>query len=89
MALGAQRRTILAGVLRETLVLVAVGLFAGLAAALAASRLLESQLYEVTPNDPATIVAAAAVVLLVGLLAAGLPARRAARIEPMQALRYD
>jgi predicted permease len=89
MALGAQRRTILAGVLRETVVLVAVGSSAGLAAALAASRLLESQLYEVAPNDPATIAAAAAVVLLVGLLAAGLPARRAARIEPMQALRYD
>jgi ABC-type antimicrobial peptide transport system permease subunit len=89
MALGAQQGAVVRGVLRQTLGLVAVGVAAGLAIALAVSRLVESQLYEVAPHDPVTIATAVGIVFVVALLAAGRPARRAARIEPMQALRYE
>ncbi len=72
MALGAQRGAIIAGVLRKTLLLVGVGLAAGLTVAVAAARLLESQLYEVTPGDPATIATSAGIVIMIALLAAGM-----------------
>jgi len=66
-----------------------VGLAAGLLLAGALSRLLESQLYEVSPLDPAAFVTAALVLLGTATLACWVPARRATRIDPMEALRHE
>jgi ABC-type antimicrobial peptide transport system permease subunit len=65
------------------------GVAAGLAGALAVTRLLRSLLFEVKPNDPPTLLCAAAVLLVVVIAAALIPARRAARVDPMVALRYE
>jgi predicted lysophospholipase L1 biosynthesis ABC-type transport system permease subunit len=90
VALGAARRNVLRLVMKEVLILAAVGLIVGVAAALALGRLLESQLFEMKASDPAVLLAGAtAVVLIVSILAGYLPARRAARIDPMQALRWE
>ena len=69
--------------------LVALGLVIGLALALGAGQLLRSQLIGVGPRDPLTYVGIALLLALVGLGAAWLPARRAARVDPMVALRYE
>jgi ABC-type antimicrobial peptide transport system permease subunit len=76
-------------VLRQAAVLTALALAAGLAVALAAGRFLESLLFEVHPGDPATLLAVAAVLAVCSLLAAWGPARRAAAVAPMEALRPD
>jgi ABC-type antimicrobial peptide transport system permease subunit len=89
MALGAQQRDVLWMVLREILLLVAVGIAIGVPVALAASRLIASQLYGVKPADPLTIFVAALVMVGVGILAGYLPARRASKVNPMVALRYE
>jgi len=89
MALGARRGGIVRMVLREVLVLAAVGLCAGLAVALATSRFVASLLYGLQPNDPVAL-ALAAIILLSAVLAAGyLPARKASRIDPVTALRVE
>jgi ABC-type antimicrobial peptide transport system permease subunit len=89
VALGAERRRIVWTVAREALELLAIGVLVGLPAALALARLVESKLYGLKPNDPATVAGAVAV-LLVAALAAGLvPARAATRIEPVTALRHE
>jgi ABC-type antimicrobial peptide transport system permease subunit len=89
MALGAQRKTVLAMVLREVALLGIIGLAIGIPLAVAMSRLVESFLYGVQPRDPLTIAAAIAAMLLGALLAAYIPAHRAARIDPMTALRHE
>jgi ABC-type antimicrobial peptide transport system permease subunit len=89
MALGAQRRDVVGLVMRETLLLVAIGIFIGLSAALATTRLLTNLLYELKPNDPLTIALAGLLLLTVAALAGYLPARRAARVDPMEALRHN
>jgi ABC-type antimicrobial peptide transport system permease subunit len=89
MALGAARRQVLWMVLRDSLWLVAVGLAVGLPLAWFASRLMASMLYKLSPHDPLSFTVAGLGVLLVSLLAAWLPARRAASVEPMQALRTE
>lgn len=88
-ALGAMRKDMLLLVLRQGLVLVICGAAAGIAAALAATRLLASLLFQVQPADPVTFAAVAASLIAVGAAACFLPARRATRVDPMVALRYE
>jgi predicted permease len=89
LALGADRPGVLVHVLGGALRPVALGVLLGLAAAVPLTRLLADLLVGVSPGDPALYVLAALVPLVVGLAAAWLPARRAARVEPMAALRRD
>ena len=89
MALGASRPRVLWIVLRESLLLLAFGIALGVPAALAASRLIRAGLYGVEPWDPATILMAAGAIAVVVTAAACLPARRATKIDPMVALRYE
>jgi len=87
MAVGASGREVLALFLRQGLRLTGLGIALGLAGALGLTRLLASQLYGVRATDPATFASVSGVLLLVALVASFLPARRAARVEPMNALR--
>jgi putative ABC transport system permease protein len=89
MALGAQQRGILRLVLLDGLCLVAAGNFAGLLASFALTRFLASQISGVSTTDPSTFAAVIPIILLVGLAACLLPARRAARTDPLVALRYE
>jgi len=89
MALGAQRRDILRLVLGQTARLLSLGLILGLMIAFAGSRLLASMLYEVSPNDPGTFIIISMVLAIVGTLASLIPARRATRVDPMEALRAE
>jgi ABC-type antimicrobial peptide transport system permease subunit len=89
MALGASARDVLRQVTREGMVMVVAGFLLGLAAAVGLSRWLTSLLFEVSPADPSTYAVVAAVLLAAGLVASLLPARRAARIDPMTTLRCE
>jgi predicted permease len=89
MALGARSPDVVRAVLRQGLTLTVIGLTLGLGGALAATRIIRSRLYEVSPTDPLTFVCVALLLAGVALLACYLPARRAARIDPMAALRYE
>jgi ABC-type antimicrobial peptide transport system permease subunit len=87
MALGAARSSVLRLVLKQGMSLVLTGLLIGLAATLAAGRLLSRMLFGVGAGDPLSVVAAALVLTAVALLACYLPARRASRVDPLVALR--
>jgi putative ABC transport system permease protein len=89
MALGARRVNVLLMVFRYAGVLLTIGLAIGIAAALVAGRLLASQLFEVKPTDPATYFAVASMLLSTGLVACGIPALRATRVDPLVALRNE
>jgi len=89
MALGASRGKVLRDVLGYGMRLTGAGLLAGIAGSLAATRLLSSMLYGVSPTDALTFCSASAVLAGVALLASYLPARRATEIDPMVALRYE
>ncbi|MGA9998175.1 MAG: ABC transporter permease [Pyrinomonadaceae bacterium] len=89
MALGAQRGDIMKMVLRQGMLLAAVGILLGLAGALALTRLLSSLLFDVSASDPATYASVAALLMLVALLACYIPSRRATKVDPMVALRYE
>jgi predicted permease len=89
MALGASSRQVLQLVLRESLLWVALGVAAGMGAALATTRWVESLLFGLRPHDPLAIGLAAIVLLAVAAIAAYLPARRASRVDPMAALRCE
>ena len=89
MALGAARGNVLRLVMREVLIMAVAGLTIGGLATLALGRLVESQLFGMKAGDPAVIVGAMGVVLVVAILAGFIPARRATHIDPMQALRWE
>jgi ABC-type antimicrobial peptide transport system permease subunit len=89
IALGAERASVLWLVLREVALLTAIGIMVGIPSSLGLTRLVRSQLFGISPTDPLTIAAAAAALALVGLVAGWLPARRAAGVEPVLALRYE
>jgi ABC-type antimicrobial peptide transport system permease subunit len=89
MALGARRRDVLELILRQEMKFAGVGVLVGLAGAFAATRLLGSLLFGVSPNDPVTFVAAPLLLVTVALLACLVPALRAARIDPWAALRSE
>jgi predicted permease len=89
MALGAVPGNVIWLVMREVLLLVGGGVVLGLIGAFGVSRLVTSQLYGITPNDPVTIAAAAGTLAVVALLAGYIPARRATRVNPTMALRYE
>ena len=86
IALGARAGRVIWMILRETFAVLAVGLAVGATLAFSVSRLIDSRLYGVAPNDPATVAASIAVLVLVAVGAAYLPARRASRLDPMVAL---
>ena len=89
VALGARAADVTRMVLREAVVLAGIALAIGLAGAFALTRLLQSLLFEVTPTDPATLGGVSAAVLIVAAISTVAPARRAARVDPMVALRHE
>jgi predicted permease len=89
MALGAQRRSVFQMVIGQGARLASLGIALGLAASLAVTRLINSFLYGVQPTDPLTFVAVALLLTLVALFACYVPARRATRVDPLVALRYE
>jgi putative ABC transport system permease protein len=89
MAVGAQQREILAMVLRRGMALIAAGIFIGLFASFALTRFLASQIWGTSPTDSWTFAAVLALVVAAGLAACYFPARRATRVDPLVALRYE
>jgi ABC-type antimicrobial peptide transport system permease subunit len=89
LALGATRHEVLGLVVRQGMALTLAGLGLGIAGALGAARLLRGLLYQTEPLDPVTFASVPAILAVVALLACYLPARRAARVEPMAALRAE
>ncbi len=89
MALGARKSDVLRAILGQGLILAGVGVVAGLAGASALTRVLSSLLYDVTPTDPPTLACMSLLLTGIALAASYIPARRAARIDPMIALRYE
>jgi putative ABC transport system permease protein len=89
MALGASTRQVLRMVLQQGATTGAIGIFVGILGSLAFMRWLHSQLFEVSPTDPVTFFAVAALLFLISLLACWIPGRRAARVDPLVALRYE
>ena len=89
VALGARRRDVLGLVLKEAMRLTAFGVGLGLVGAFAATRVLRSLLFEVKPTDPVTFICLSLLLTLVALLASYIPARRATKVDPLVALRYE
>jgi putative ABC transport system permease protein len=89
MALGAERGDVLKMTLRTGLQLVAIGVVIGVSVSLAATRVLASQLWNVSPNDPLTLGLVVAIVTVAGLAASYFPALRATRVDPMVVLRAE
>jgi putative ABC transport system permease protein len=89
IALGAQRQTVLWMILRETLALVLIGIALGVPCAFAVTHLIANRLFGISPNDPGTLVLVVFALLCAGVFAACVPARRAMRVDPMEALRHE
>jgi putative ABC transport system permease protein len=88
-ALGAQPADVMKLILRQGILLLAIGLGIGSAASLAMSRIISSMLYDVSATDPATLAGVALLLSLVAMLACYIPARRATKVDPMGALRCE
>jgi putative ABC transport system permease protein len=89
MALGAQSRDVLTMVLGQALRTIAIGVAMGLAGSLALTRTMASMLFGLSPNDPFTFISVSLLLVMVALIACWVPARRAAKVDPMVALRYE
>jgi len=89
LALGATRGQVLRGILTDTLTLAAMGTAVGVVAALAMGQLAQHLLFQVSPRDPLSLLAAASIMSAVAGLAGFLPARRASRVDPAVALRFE
>jgi ABC-type antimicrobial peptide transport system permease subunit len=89
MALGAATGNVIWLVMREVLLLVGIGILVGIPAALALTRLLASQLYDVKPNNPATVISATLGIVVIAALSGYLPALRATRVDPVAAIRSE
>jgi ABC-type antimicrobial peptide transport system permease subunit len=89
VALGARTSDVLTLVLRQGLMLISVGVIAGLVGAFALTRVMTGMLFEVSPSDPLTFIVIALLLTGVSLLACYIPARRATEVDPMTALRYE
>src|SRR5262249_36866000 len=89
VALGAGNRDVLGLIIRQTLWMIVVGVAGGLAVAFGLTRFLRNYLWQVSPTDPVTFTAVSIVLVLVALLACLVPTRRAVRVDPSIALRYE
>jgi putative ABC transport system permease protein len=89
MALGAHRRDVLSLVVRRGMTLALVGVAIGVAASFALTRLMETLLFNVSATDPLTFAGIPLLLIFVSMLACLIPARRAAKVDPMVALRYE
>jgi putative ABC transport system permease protein len=89
LALGAERGTIIAMILRSGLLLVTMGVVPGLVVAFLLTQLMAGLLYDVSPSDPSTFLSVSVALVAMALLASYIPARRAATVDPMVALRYE
>jgi putative ABC transport system permease protein len=89
MAVGARENDVLGLIVKKGLKLIVVGLVAGIAGALAVTRVLAGLLYGVTPTDPATFLVVSLLLTVAGLIACYIPARRAAKVDPVVALRCE
>ena len=89
MALGARRLDVLKLIVGQGMNLVVIGASLGLAGAYATTRLMTTLLFDVSAKDPATFVMVTAVLVIVALLACYIPARRATKVDPLVALRYE
>jgi putative ABC transport system permease protein len=89
MALGAQGSVVIRLILKQGLTLIFIGIAAGIAGALAAVRAMSSLLYGVSATDPATFASISLTLLAIAILACYLPARRAAKVDPMVALKFE
>jgi ABC-type antimicrobial peptide transport system permease subunit len=89
IAIGAQRQNVLWMVMRESLLVVMIGVILGIPVALGMGHFISSQLFGLSPRDPLTLAAAALFLVAASVVASYLPARRAAEIDPMIALRYE
>jgi ABC-type antimicrobial peptide transport system permease subunit len=87
MALGVTRRSVLQFVLGQAIALIGTGVALGVAASLALSSIMRTLLYQVSERDPSTVIGIAVTLATVGFLASALPARRATRVDPVEALR--
>ena len=89
IALGARTREVVSLIFREALLLVAIGIVAGIPAVFVVARFAQTLLFDLSPTDPVSLILAGFLLLMVGVVAAYLPARRATRIDPLVALRYE
>ena len=89
MALGAEKQNVLRLILSQGMVLTAIGIVAGLAGAFAVTRYLESMLFGLTALDPTTFVGVTALLIVTAATACYVPARRATKVDPIVALRYE
>ena len=89
MALSAERNAVVRMVVRQGMLLASIGIVAGVTAALASTRLIATLLYDVQPGDPPTFVTVSLLLAAAGFLACCVPALRAARVDPITALRYE